>query len=214
LKYFFPVITIGTTQNCSGRNPCQPDVLAEFTEKFPGVEIAVQEDTIDRLFKLAHGYGIGLTLASQPIQDERLEVRELFVEERSLALPPRYRLTRKRTVSVPDLEGERLIVIKEGHCPSDQVLGFCARSDLKPRISFRSSQLETTQALVCFGLGVSLIPVVAARNEREDLPEYRSLQTPKPERKIVARWPGQRLPGRAANEFLKLAATQSKKHSG
>jgi LysR family hydrogen peroxide-inducible transcriptional activator len=181
-----------------------PDVMAQFMEKFRGVETVVQEDTTARLLKLAHGYEIDFALASQPIRDERLEVKELFSEELLLALPPGHPLTRKRTVAVADLEGERLIVMKEGHCLGDQVLGFCDRRDVKPKISFRSAQLETIQALVSSGLGISLIPVMAARSEREDLPEYRSLQSPRPERKIVAVWPKQRPPGRAANEFLKM----------
>jgi LysR family hydrogen peroxide-inducible transcriptional activator len=185
-----------------------PDLMARFMEKFPGVEMVVQEDTTARLLKLAHGYEIDLALASQPIQDNRLEVRELFVEELLLALPPGHPLTRKRTVAIGDLKGERLIVMKEGHCLGDQVLGFCDRRDVKPQIRFRSAQLETLQALVCSGLGLSLIPAMAARREREDLPEYRSLVAPRPERKIVAAWPRQRPPGRAAGEFLKLVAAR------
>jgi LysR family hydrogen peroxide-inducible transcriptional activator len=185
-----------------------PDVMARFMEKFPGVEMVVQEDTTARLLKLAHGYEIDLALASQPIQDNRLEVRELFVEELLLALPPGHPLTRKRAVAIGDLKGERLIVMKEGHCLGDQVLGFCDRRDVQPQIRFRSAQLETLQALVCSGLGLSLIPAMAARREREDLPEYRSLVAPRPERKIVAAWPRQRPPGRAAGEFLKLVAAR------
>jgi LysR family hydrogen peroxide-inducible transcriptional activator len=189
-----------------------PDVLVAFTEKFPGVEIVVQEDTTARLLKLAHAYEIDFALASHPIQDERLEVRELFVEELRLALPPGHPLTRKRKVATADLEGERLIVMKEGHCLGDQVLGFCDRRELKPNISFRSAQLETIQALVCSGLGLSLIPAMAARSEREDRPEYRSLQSPRPERRISAFWPKQRPLGRAANEFLKLVAVWPKRN--
>jgi LysR family hydrogen peroxide-inducible transcriptional activator len=181
-----------------------PEVMAQFTEKFPGVEIVVQEDTTARLLKLAHGYEIDFVLISRPIEDERLEVKELFPEELLLSLPPGHPLTRKRTVAVADLEGERLIVMKEGHCLGDQVLGFCDRSDVKPKISFRSAQLETIQALVAAGLGISLIPAMAARGEREVSPEYRSLQSPRPERKIVAAWPKQRQHTRAASEFLKM----------
>ena len=185
-----------------------PDVMARFTEEFPGVEIVVHEDTTARLLKLAHSYEVDCALASEPIQDERLEVRELFVEELLLALPPGHPLTRRRSVAAGALEAERLIVMKEGHCLGDQVLGFCDRRDLRPKISFRSAQLETIQALVCSGLGISLIPAMAARSEREDLPEYRSLQSPKPERKIVALWPKQRPPGRAASEFLRIISAR------
>ena len=185
-----------------------PEVMAQFTEKYPGVEIVVQEDTTARLIKLALDYEIDFVLASQPIQNERLEVKGLFSEELLLALPPGHPLNRKRTVAVADLEGERFIVMKEGHCLGDQVLGFCDRRDVKPRISFRSSQLETVQAFVASGLGISLIPAMATRSKRDDLPEYRSLQSPRPERKIVVAWPKQRPPGRAANEFLKMVSAR------
>lgn len=185
-----------------------PDALAQFTEKFPGVEIVVQEDTTARLLKLAHGYEIDLALVSRPIEDDRLEMRDLFTEELLLALPPGHPLTRRRVVNAADLEQERLIVMKEGHCLGDQVLGFCERRDFKPKISFRSAQLETIQALVNSGLGISLVPAMAAARERENFPKYRSFQAPRPERKIVAVWPKQRPPGRAAAEFLKMVTSR------
>ena len=188
-----------------------PDVMAKFMEKFPRVEIVVQEDTTARLLKLALAYEVDFALASQPIQDQRLEVRELFTEELLLALPPGHPLTRKRSVSAADLDEERLIVMKEGHCLGDQVLRFCDRRDARPHISFRSAQLETVQSLVRAGLGLSLIPAMAAQSERDDLPEYRSLAAPRPNRKIVAVWPSQRPPGRAANEFLRLISARSAK---
>ncbi len=185
-----------------------PEILAEFIEKYPGVEMVVQEDTTAHLLKLLLGCEIDFALASQPIRDERLDIRELFAEELLLALPPGHPLTRQRTVSASDLEGERLIVMKEGHCLGQQVLNFCDRRDLHPDISLRSAQIETIQALVVSGLGISLIPAMAARGKHEDLPEYRSLQSPRPERKIVALWPKQRPPARAANEFLKMVETR------
>jgi len=180
-----------------------PAVLVSFAEKFPGVEIVAHEDTTAQLLKLAQAYEIDFALASRPIQDQRMEVKDLFTEELQLALPPGHPLTRKRTVRLADLENEPFIVMKEGHCLGDQVLSFCDRRDLKPTINFRSAQLETIQALVRSGVGISLVPAMAARGERKDLPEYRSLPAPKPERKIVAVWPKQRPLGRAANEFLK-----------
>lgn len=186
-----------------------PRVLVAFTGTFPGVEIVVQEDTTARLLKLALAYEIDFALASQPIQDQRLKLRELFEEELLLAVPPGHPLTRKRTVSATDLDEERLIVMKEGHCLGDQVLRFCDQRAARPHISFRSAQLETVQSLVRAGLGLSLIPAMAAQSEREDLPEYRSLSAPRPTRQIVAVWPRQRPLGRAATEFLSMIPPQS-----
>ncbi len=181
-----------------------PGALAEFSGKFSGVEVIVQEDTTAQLMKYLAACEIDFAIASQPISDERMEVSELFTEELLLALPPGHPLTRKRTVSMSDLENEKFIVMKEGHCLGDQVLGFCNRRDLQPNVSFRSAQLETVQALVRSGLGLSLIPAMAAQSNRKDLPEYRSVQPPRPSRKIVAVWPRHRPLGRAAGEFLKI----------
>ena len=185
-----------------------PEVMAQFTKKFPLVQIVVQEDTTSRLLKLALDYEIDFALASRPMQNERLEVNALFTEELLLALPPGHPLNRKRKVAVADLEGEQFIVMKEGHCLGDQVLGFCDRRDVRPKISFRSSQLETVQAFVASGLGISLIPAMALRSNGKNLPVYRSLQSPRPERKIITAWPKQRPPGRAATEFLKMVSAR------
>jgi LysR family hydrogen peroxide-inducible transcriptional activator len=114
-------------------------------------------------------------------------------------------------VKASDLAGERLIVMKEGHCLGDQVLAFCDRRDLNPQISFRSAQLETIQALVCAGLGISLIPAMAVQSGRAALPEYRSFQAPAPQREIVAVWPRQRPLSRAATEFLNAIEPRDRK---
>jgi LysR family hydrogen peroxide-inducible transcriptional activator len=185
-----------------------PEAMAEFTGKYPGVEIVVHEDTTAQLLKHTLAYEIDFALVSQPINDERLVVRDMFAEELLLALPPGHPLTRKRNIKVADLAGERLIVMKEGHCLGDQVLRFCERRDWRPQISFRSAQLETIQALVRAGVGISLIPAMAVQSNVGNTLEYRSLKSPRPERKIVAVWPNQRPPRRAANELLKLISTR------
>jgi LysR family hydrogen peroxide-inducible transcriptional activator len=185
-----------------------PPVLLAFAKKFPGVETVVHEDTTGQLLKQALACEIDFALVSRPIDEPRLELHDLFAEELKLALPPRHPLSRKRFIRLADLQKEPLIVMKAGHCLGDQVLGFCEQRNFRPKISFRGAQLETIQALVCAGAGISLVPAMAAQGDRKGSPEYRSLAAPKPERKIVAAWPKQRSPGRAAAEFLALISAK------
>jgi LysR family hydrogen peroxide-inducible transcriptional activator len=185
-----------------------PKAIGAFARKYPGVEIVVEEDTTAQLLKHLTTYEIDFALASDPIEDSRFEIKELFTEELLLALPPGHPLTRKRTIPAAALEGEKLIIMREGHCLGDQVLGFCEHRDTRPAISFRSAQLETIHALVAAGLGLSLIPEMAARIKRPDALEYRSIQAPRPERKILAVWPRQRPLGRAASAFLELMSAR------
>ncbi|HRI82632.1 MAG TPA: LysR substrate-binding domain-containing protein, partial [Opitutaceae bacterium] len=140
-----------------------PPVMAKFSAQFAGVDITVHEDTTAELLKLLHAYEIDFAVASEPIIDDRLVVTELFTEELLLALPPGHPLGAKRTLRAADLRAEKLIVMKAGHCLGDQVLGFCERQEVKPRLSFRSAQLETVQELVCAGLGLALVPAMARR---------------------------------------------------
>ena len=186
-----------------------PDLLVAFTKSFPGVETVVHEDTTAQLLKQVLSYEIDLAVASRPLEDKRVEVRDLFSEELKLGLPSHHRLTRKRLIKFSELNKEQLIVMSPGHCLGDQVLGFCGREGVHPKISFRSAQLETIQALVRAGMGLSLIPEMAVLKHGREAPEYRSFAAPKPERKIVAVWPKQRPLSRAANEFLRLIPSRN-----
>ncbi|MDB6129591.1 MAG: LysR family transcriptional regulator [Verrucomicrobiales bacterium] len=185
-----------------------PVVMVQFMKKYPGVEIVVQEDTTERLLGLLLRCEIDFALASDTRPDVRFGSRELFTEELFLAVPPVHPLTRKKRVHVSDLENEKFIVMREGHCLGDQVLNFCERRDLHPHISFRSAQLETIQALVQTGLGISLIPAMATQSKRRPQPVYRSFAPPRPARKIIATWLKQRPPGRASMELMKMISTR------
>ena len=188
-----------------------PETISVFARKYPGVEIVIKEDTTAQLLKHLTTYEIDFAIASDPIQDSRFEIKELLTEELLLALPPGHPLTRKRTVPASALRGERLLVMQEGHCLGDQVLGFCEHRGMKPTVSFRSAQLETIYALVAAGLGLSLIPAMAVQGGRSNALEYRSIQSPRPERKILTVWPRQRPLGRAAHVFLELISARFEK---
>lgn len=185
-----------------------PEAIAGISKEHPGVEIVVQEDITANLLKQSLAYEIDIAIVSDIEHDARFETRELLEEELLLALPPAHRLACKRSITLSDLETERFIVMQEGHCLGDQVLGFCSRREPRPAIGFRSAQLETIQALIRAGLGVSLIPAMATKAHDDNRLVYRSIQEPKPRRKITALWPKQRPQGRAADMFLKAITSQ------
>ena len=180
-----------------------PDIIVSFNQRYPGVEVLIHEDMTARLLKLALTCDVDFAIASTPLHDARFEVRELFAEELLLAVPPGHPLATKRRVTSTDLDAEKLIIMKEGHCLGDQVMRFCERRKAHPTVSIRSAQMETIQCLVRAGVGLSLIPKMAVLKGRSDAPVYRSFNSTRPERSIVLAWPKQRPPGRAALEFIK-----------
>lgn len=178
-----------------------PRVLAQFAQNFPTLQVVVVEDRTADLLKLVDSGDLDLVLASLPIPRNGFEKEVLFQEELLLAVPSKHRLAVQEKVQVKDLESERFILMKEGHCLADQVLTFCNKNELHLQIVLETSQIETVQALVMAGLGISLVPEMARFGGKIPL-AYRSLENPKPTRSITVVWRRGRKHSRAAAEFL------------
>lgn len=181
-----------------------PPLVATFAEEFPGVQIVIQEDTTAVLTSLAASYEVDLAIASLPIRDPGFEVVPLFTEELVLAVPPAHPLARKKSIAPSDLETSTFVLMREGHCLGDQALNFCQQGGIQPRVISRSSQVETIRRLVHAGLGISLIPRMAAIERTADQPVYRSLRNPRPERTVAVFWNRRRPLSRAAQAVLDL----------
>ncbi len=187
-----------------------PTALAEFRRSYPGVTVLIQEDTTARLLDLATSFALDFAILATAENDERLDGRVLLSDALLLALPEDHRLVKKRGITAADIRGEPLIMMKEGHCLGDQTLDFCAQRDIRPSIGFRSAQIETIRELVRAGLGLALIPAMAAERDTDGRGiVYRAFSKPAPSRKIVAVWPKSRPPQGAAAEFLKLLGRAS-----
>ena len=179
-----------------------PRIVPRFSAEYPGLQLVVHEDTTARLVELLGAGEIDLAIASLPIADPRVHTELLFNEDLLVALPPGHPLLRKRVVALADLEAERFILMKEGHCLGDQVLNFCSRRDFAPHVSCRSGQIETIRALVQAGLGLSLVPAMACPADPAARRRYRPLAAPAPQRAITVAWLATRPPPRAAQAFL------------
>lgn len=163
-----------------------PQIIRGFAQRCPDVSTIVHEDTTDRALHALETHEIDLALVSLPIESARVEMRPLFCEELLLVLPKRHPLLRKRVVTGADLEPEKFIFMADTHCLGTQSLQFCYAKGFTPQISCHSAQMETVQALVAAGVGISLAPAMARGSSARV--SYRSLGKPKPTRTIALVW--------------------------
>lgn len=182
-----------------------PAIIRGFARRCPAVATIVHEETTDRALRALESHEIDLALVSLPIAAPRAQVRPLFREELLLVLPKGHPLLRKRNLSVADLEPEKFIFMAETHCLGAQALQFCYAKGFTPQISCRSAQMETVQALVAAGLGISMVPAMARQSSAQV--SYRSLGKPKPARTIALVWSKQRHLSRAATELRDFIVT-------
>lgn len=74
------------------------------------------------------------------------------------------------------------------HCLGAQVTGFCASREIEPSVVCRSAQLATVLALVGAGVGVSIVPALAATQHNTPQCVYVPLAEQELRREIVAVW--------------------------
>lgn len=139
-----------------------PGLITAFARRYPHAEINVHEDTTVRLLAQIDNAEIDMALLSLPVEAPFLASQALFDDELLLAVPTGHRLAEATEIGLSDLAGEDFILLKEGHCLSDQTEELCRKfASFCPRVVCRSAQMETVLAMIRSGLGVSLVPSMA-----------------------------------------------------
>ncbi|HEV2386167.1 MAG TPA: LysR substrate-binding domain-containing protein [Candidatus Acidoferrales bacterium] len=138
-----------------------PPLLASFARRHPAIAVSVVEDTTPVLLDRLHDGRIDLALLALPVPGDELACEELFREPLYAVVPARHRLASKRRIDLQELGRDAFLLMKEGHCFRDNVIGACRRSKLQPRVVFESGQFSTILAMVTAGMGVSVVPAMA-----------------------------------------------------
>ncbi len=185
-----------------------PGWLKAFVARHPAVEVVVAEDQTARLARAVESGELDLAVASLPVAGRGLVATELFTESLWLALPEGHALAKAGEVALDAVSDEAFILLQDGHCLAGQALEFCAARGFAPKVSFRSGQMETIQAFVAAGMGLSMVPEMARRGAGGGV-VYRRLAGRQPRRKIgLLRAGGRDATGamRALTRFLREEA--------
>jgi DNA-binding transcriptional LysR family regulator len=192
-----------------------PRVISRFRDQFPAVELSVtMADPTESLPRLRAGDfdlaltndgpvdiardGSTLTLAPEAGPGP-LDLVHLFDEPMYLAMARDHRLAGADSLSLGDFAGEPWLSALPGACPDARLLSqACHAAGFEPRIAFQNNDYSILLGFVAAGVGVALIPDMAARGVREDV-VVRALEPPPPSRSIIAAFPpGYRSPAAAA----------------
>ena len=140
-----------------------PAAVARLASRMPQLDVRLREG---RLAELPEGVRSGELHAAVCFQDASARRREhpgtrrhdLFDEPMVLALPPRHRLARRKSLSLDELGGEPWIA------PSRDglVARACREAGFEPRITIQTSDPLAIGAVVRAGLAVTLTPQLLA----------------------------------------------------
>jgi LysR family hydrogen peroxide-inducible transcriptional activator len=181
-----------------------PRAVTRFRKAHPAVELHLKEDLTERLLADLLAGELDVGLMALPIRDDRLHVEKLYSEPLLMALPPKHRLAGKGEVKLADVVDEPFILLADVHCFGDQVLSFCHRGGLEPRVVCRGEQIVTLLAMVAAGEGVSIVPEMAALADAAKSCAYRPLGKPAPARTLCAVWHKQRYRPESLRAFVEV----------
>lgn len=139
-----------------------PLFIKSFIEKYPNVRLQVQEMVTEDILKNLKNDELDLGIVVTPLSESGIEEKPIFYEKFYAYLSKNHPLLKKSQVTIPDILGEDLWVLQQGHCFRDQVLSLCDQSKFN-RLNFHyeSGSLEGLKNLVNRYQGVTLLPELA-----------------------------------------------------
>jgi LysR family cyn operon transcriptional activator len=143
-------------------------IFESFMREHDGIELSFRttvstEQTVADILNGAADVGF----ASLPVYSPALQVTELFEDELGLVVGARHRLAPAREVTISDLRRERFILFEQGASIRRATDAFFKRVDLNPNLALESNDTYFIKLMVEHGLGVSLMPSWAVREEVE-----------------------------------------------
>ena len=166
-----------------------PRVAPQIAKALPKLQLMLHEYQTEPLVERTQSGELDLAILALPADTGGLVTRPLFAETFLVALPEGHRLGGRKRMKTSDLQGEKLLLLEEGHCLRDQALEVCERVGTKEQ-DFRATSLETLRQMVAAGLGITLLPRLAAEGPFASARglAVRPFAPPAPNRVIGAAW--------------------------
>jgi len=164
-----------------------PKIIANLTRLHPELDIHVRETLTPKLIQELADGALDTAIVALPVSEPSLVEVALFSERFLLVRP-----AEDEGTPVPSgkaLRAMRLLLLEEGHCFRDQALSFCNMQSSPTREVLDASSLSTLVQMVSAGIGVTLIPEMAAAVEtRSASVSVARFKNPQPSRTVGMVW--------------------------
>lgn len=167
-----------------------PLFLRNFRESYPDVHLIFEEVVTDKILDLLDEDYLDIGIIATPADRGYIFEDDLYYEPFLGYVSEDHPLAKKDTISIDDLTGADLWLLKEGHCFRDQAVKLCKKFRKnkmeEQQIEFESGNLETLKQLVEQNFGVTLLPYLA-KNQIENKcakAHVREFSDPVPRRKV------------------------------
>lgn len=137
-----------------------PEILKAFRERYPEVEVGLEELTTAQQVRALGEGRIEVGFVRPPVGEDGLEVETVLREPLVAVLPSDHPLSGQEDVSLGALAEEPFVMTPRRLGPSfyDRIVGACREAGFSPRVVQEAIQMQTIIGMVAAGIGVALVP--------------------------------------------------------
>jgi LysR family hydrogen peroxide-inducible transcriptional activator len=135
-----------------------PRALPLLQRACPGLELLLREEQTARSLELLDEGKLDAVLLALEADLGEVATLPLFRDAFVFAAATGHPFASKKAVRPRDLEGQRVLLLEDGHCLKDQAWSICEAQGVRDYVDFRATSLGTLAQMVSSGAGVTLLP--------------------------------------------------------
>lgn len=136
--------------------------------QYPLLKIWLIEEQTQTLCELIKEGMLDAAVMADPIAESFL-IHHLFNESFYFTCEPGHPLASRLTIPVDELAGQHVLLLEQGHCLRQQAMAVCQMAKAEGIADFTATSLETVRFMVQAGMGVTLLPALAAHAYQSEL---------------------------------------------
>jgi len=139
-----------------------PRALKALKARFPDLRLVLKEDVSARLVEGLRARTLDAAIIALPYEAAGIATEAIADDEFLLVTPRNHPLSRREHLAPADLAGEDLLLLEDGHCLRDHALSVCKLPQSRAAAEVGATSLHTLVQMVAGGMGVTLLPKIAA----------------------------------------------------
>lgn len=143
-----------------------PKLILSLRNIAPNMPLILEENHTNSLTIALKRADVDAIIVAEPYAEAGIETTALYDEPFFVIVPKGHPFEECDAVSTADLAEENVLLLTEGNCMRDQVLGSCSELARRQRVAglastLQGSSLNTIRHMVASGLGISVLPSTA-----------------------------------------------------
>jgi len=141
-----------------------PRALPLLKKKFPRLRLQMREDLTHRLIEALRARTLDAALIALPYEAHGIASLAIAEDEFLFLGPEDHPLAKRNDLSPDQLRPDELLLLEDGHCLREHALSACRLSPGRRSSEVGATSLHTLVQMVAGGMGVTLLPKIAAES--------------------------------------------------